>query len=175
MTKDEMLAIKDGLDHADTKEPFLYTEDNDIKVVGDANNTKVTSHDYSLVFETEDGERVESTFQNIYVTPRKRTGVVRLLTKMIPYFRAADSKGNVRTLSNQEFAETMAGMGDEVYAVIYELAGTLLDLPNEMVECIDPISALKFAAHVIYNNPAAVQEAEMSFDWSSVSSPTERN
>lgn len=160
----DLTEIKNGLDNAGGDEPFLFTEDSEIKVIGDANNTEVRRHNYTLVFESEDGERIESTFKNVYISPRKRSGIVRLLTKMLPYFRAADSEGNVRELTNEEFAQTMAGMGEEVYDLIYELAERMLGLTHEMAESIDPISALSFAAHLIYNNPAAVREAEMSFD-----------
>lgn len=161
---EDIMKIKNGLDNAETDEPFLYQEDDEVKVVGNANNTKLRKHTYKLTFETESGDRTTKVYKDVFVTPRKRLNVVRLLVRMLPYFRKPRPDGSVSDYSDIEIAELFLGMEDAVYDMIYGLAVEVLGVPEELKDYIDPVSALVFALQLINDNPAVVREAEMSFE-----------
>lgn len=167
---DDILKMKEGLDNPQTDEPILYTDGDNMKVVGNPNNTEVKKDEYTLIFETEDGKRVTKKYENIHITPRKRIGVNRLLVRIMPYFRNAMENGDVTLKNDNEMAFTLVGMGDDVYDTLYDLAGTVLGVPEELKEYIDPVSLVAFGVKLIMNNPAVVKEADQSFGVSSATS-----
>lgn len=165
MTYEDVLKIKAGLDKAEqSDEPFVLAEQGEkLKVFGNPNKTKVNKFTYYLTFETEDGDRVTKKYENVYVTPRKRLNVVRLMTKMLPYFRKPMPDGSIEDYSDYETASLFLSMEDAVYDAMYDLAVELLDVPEELKEYIEPMSALAFGVKVILDHPAVVREADMSF------------
>ena len=167
---DDILKLKKGLDEPMTDEPILYTDGDAMKVVGDPNRTEVKKNNYQLIFETEDGQRITKKYENIHITPRKRIGVNRLIVKLIPYFTSALEDGSVTRKSDDEVALTLVGVEDEVYDILYDLAGTILDVPEELKDYIDPVSLLAFGVKLIMDNPAVVKESDLSFGVSSVTS-----
>lgn len=162
MTFEEVLKLKKGFDEAETEEPFLYADKDDLKVVGDPNKTELKKYTYKLTFETDEG-KVEKVYENIHVAPRKRIKVTRLFTKMLPYFRKAKEDGTVSENTNEEVAMLFLGMDDEIYDICYDLAEEVLGVPAELKDFIDPISAIAFGTKLIMDNPAVAKEAEMSF------------
>lgn len=163
MEYNDVLELKKGLDEQDTSEPFLYLDNGDMKVVGDANNTKVRTHDYSLTFESTDGKQVTKEYKKIFIPPRKRLKVQRLLVKMLPYFRSIDAEGNVSKLTDEEALSAVVSMDDEVYDIMYDLAEEVLEVPHELKDFITPASVIAFGIKLVLDNPATAREADQSF------------
>lgn len=167
---DDILKLKKGLDEPMTDEPILYTDGDAMKVVGDPNRTEVKKNNYQLIFETEDGQRITKKYENIHITPRKRIGVNRLMVKLMPYFRDALEDGRVVQKTAEEVAITLVSVEDDVYDILYDLAGTILDVPEELKDYIDPVSLVAFGVKLVMDNPAVVKESDQSFGVSSATS-----
>lgn len=163
LSKDYLEQLKAEFDNTDTTEPVLYTEGDRVVAVGDANNTTVKKHDYTLVFETKAGEKVTKEYKNIHILPRKRMKCTNLLVRMLPYLYKPQDDGSIGEYTNLELAQMYLGMGDEIYDSMYELAQTVLDIPDELIDWVDPISVIVFSLKLIHDNPAVRKEAELSF------------
>lgn len=165
MTYEDILKIKHGLDEAQkTDEPFVMAEQGEkLRVFGNVNKTKVNKFDYKLTFETDDGETVTKVYKDVFITPRKRLNVVRLMVQMLPYFEKPNADGSVGEYTDIETAELFLSMEDAVYDAMYDLAVEVLDVPKELRDYILPVSALAFGVKLIMDHPAVIREAEMSF------------
>lgn len=163
MEGSKILELKKGLDEQDTTEPFLFLDNGNAKVVGDANNTKLKKHDYVLTFESTDGNQVTKEYKGVFIPPRKRLKVQRLMVKMLPYFRSIDEEGNVHKLSDEEALTAIVSMDDEIYDIMYDLAEEVLEVPHGLKDYITPASAIAFGIKLILDNPATAREADQSF------------
>ena len=126
--------IKEGLEAAQSDTtPFLIPDD-ELTVVGDANKTELNIHDFEITFRVpqkqEDGTVKQVTrtkeYKDVYITPRVDTAVVKMLTKLMPYFKKPTGNGTVTDYTPEESLEIMKRFDEEVVDVLYETVGTFL-------------------------------------------------
>ena len=73
----EILEIANKLNRIiDDDTPFLMRKNNEIFVIGNATNTSVKKHDYTLEFEDESSEITQKKFCNKSVTPRRNFTII---------------------------------------------------------------------------------------------------
>lgn len=155
MTKEEYDKIKTAIDGAqDSVVPFPVMDD-ELIIAGDANETQIKKSEFTMHFRVpidENGERKlvmkEVTYKDLYITPRQDIKVVQLITELLPYFKKANPDGTVSEYSDEELWKILTEMDQEVFDLMYELAGMFLGvdkslrdfmLPGDVMSCIHMI------------------------------------
>lgn len=161
MNIEEYKAVDEAIDKAEEDTtPFLVVNGDELNVVGDANKTKVNTHDYKILFRVvKDGkyEWSEQEFKNVYITPRNDIRVSRMLTQMMPYFRKEDG-----TKFTQEEAKQILE-NDSLLDIIYDTVAAVLGIPEKLADYMEPASVLRACVQIMKDMPNAVNEANTSF------------
>lgn len=170
-TKINYEEIKEGLEAAQSDTtPFLIPDD-ELTVVGDANKTELNIHDFEITFRVpqkqDDGTVKQVTrtkeYKDVYITPRVDTAVVKMLTKLMPYFKKPLGNGTVTDYTPEESLEIMKRFDEEVIDVLYETVGTLLRVDPSLRDYMTQGSVMVAAAKIIRQFPEVVNEADTFF------------
>lgn len=171
MTKQDFELIEGGIKEAEKDDtPFLVASDDTLAVVGDANKTQLNKHDFEIVFRTPPEEpggsynNVKKKFENVYITPRKETRVLRLITSMMPYFKGVTPEGEVRDLEADEKIMILQSVADEAFDHMYDLVAFVLGIDEELKEYMTPVSVMKAALQIIEGYPEVINEADTFFE-----------
>lgn len=172
MTQNEVLEFKKALDSAEESVvPFAVAKDNELNIVGDANETKVNPFDYKITFripDTSDGtvkySEKTAEFKNVYVTPRNEMRVVKTIAQLLPYFRKIKEDGTVGEFTNDELLEVVATMEDEVIDSMYTLVSTVLGIDPKLRDYMIAKDVIAATTQIIMTNPSAVNEADTFFE-----------
>lgn len=170
MTRAEFELIESGLQEAEKDDtPFLVPAEDELVVVGDANKTEINSHDFEIAFRlppTDGGSYrvVKKKFENVYITPRQDTKILKSITTMMPYFKSVKPDGKVEDLSKEEKLAVFDAIGDEVYDAMYDLVAFVLKIDPELKDYMMPTSVLKATAQIIQSFPEAINEADAFFE-----------
>lgn len=180
MTQEELLKIKGGLDEAEeSTTPFAIVDDSTLTVVGDANDTAVVMSDYEINFripkKDADGKIQYSIqtieYKDVFITPRMDTKVIKLITKLIPYFRKPKEDGTVGEYTQDELAEIIENMEDEIFDIMYDLVACVLNVDASLVDFMMPDSVLEAVAKIIRTYPSSVNAGDTFFGSSSAKQP----
>ena len=169
MTEEQYKMILSAIDKAsESVRPFIIASNDEMTVVGDANDTKPKPYDYKIVFRrpvfdkdgniTSEAEE-EKEYKNIYITPRKQTKVEKMLVMIMPYFKKED--GSEYTM--MELADIFASMDETLYDYMYDLVSAILEIPEEDKEYMTPGSVIATVIRFMFGNPEAVNEANAFF------------
>lgn len=170
MTREDYDNIEQALQDAEKSDtPFLIASDDELKVVGDANKTELNLHDFEIAFRLppEDGgtyRTVKKAFKNVYITPRQDTKILKAITTMMPYFKAARVNGEVERLTDDEKVSIIASLADEAYDIMYDLVAFVLGIDDELKNYMMPGSVMESVVKIIRSFPEAINEADVFFE-----------
>lgn len=177
MQQEELLRvydeIKEGIDKApESPVPFPVVKDEKLSVVGDANETQINKHDFTIQFRLPegivDGEKVdggvlkEIEYKDVFITPRQSGKVVSALCRMLPFFRKIVDKG-VSEYSKEDVIQMLAEFGDDFVDDMYDLVGKTLNIDNALIDYMLPSSAVQATVKIVTEYPEIVNEAEAFF------------
>ena len=170
MTLEQYQAIMTAIDHAqNSTRPFIISNQDELAVAGDANDTKINPYDYEITFRKpvfdDDGNITGETtevkeYKNIYITPRKQTKIQKLLVMIMPYFQKEDGEPYTKL----EMLEIFSGLDETLYDYMYDLVAYLLNIPEEEKECMTLASVIGASIRFMFGTPEAVNEANAFFD-----------
>ena len=180
---DLKLAIKEA-EKDDT--PYIGIKDDELHILGDPNKTEVKAADYVVHFAfpnteewrnratamgdeigktTEDGRYflAKRTFKNVYLSPRRMGAVVATLAQIESFLYKITDNGEIKELSYEEMVSLSTVMNGELSDATYDLVATVLRIPYDEMEWMLPLNVIGNAVKIAYNNPSAVNEADLFF------------
>ena len=180
---DLKLAIKEA-EKDDT--PYIGIKDDELHILGDPNKTEVKAADYVVHFafpNTEEwrarieanGDKIDKVtedkryvlvnrnYKNIYLSPRRMGAVVSTLAQIESFLYKITENGEVKELNTDEMMSVMTIMNGELSDATYELVATVLRIPYDEMEWMLPLNTVENAVKIAYNNPSAVNEADLFF------------
>ena len=171
-TKINYEEIKEGLEAAQSDTTPFLIPDEELTVVGDANKTALNIHDFEIKFRMpqieKDGTVKQITrtkeYKNVYITPRLDTAVVKMMTKLMPYFRKPLEDGSVTDVTTEEATKIIEAFDDEIISVLYETVGVFLRIDPALRDYMTQDSVMTAAAKIIRQFPEVVNEADTFFD-----------
>lgn len=170
--------MEESIDNApESPTPFPVVKNEKLSVIGDANETQVNKHDFTIVFRlpegVADGEKVpggvlkEVEYKDVFVAPRQSGKVVASLCRMLPFFRkiidTADGSKEGVSFTQDEVVEMLAEFGDDFVDDMYDLVGKFLKIDDALVDYMLPESAMKATLQILNEYPEIINEAEAFF------------
>ena len=173
MTEEQYMGIKAALDKAEeTVIPFPVVNDDELAVIGDANQTELRKFEYEITFEKpgyKDGELTGDVdiqtkkYENIFVKPRMNGRIVKLLSSMLPYFYKLDEDGNQVEYTKLEMIQIFGQLDDSILDRMYELVAVILNIPATDIDYMTTSSVLSTVTKFIEDNPNTAREAQLFF------------
>ena len=188
ITLDQLDELKSAIKEAEKDDtPYIGIKDEELHVLGNPNKTEITPADYVVHFafpnteefrakaqisgceigkETADGTYflASRTYKNVYLTPRRMSAVVSALAQIESFLYKITDKGEIKDLSYEEAQAIIQVMNGELLDATYEVVATVLRIPYEEMDFMLPMNTMENAVKIAYNNPAAVNEADLFFD-----------
>ncbi|MEE0897592.1 MAG: hypothetical protein U0L88_08195 [Acutalibacteraceae bacterium] len=187
ITVDQLGELKGAIEKArEDDTPYIGIKDDELHILGDPNKTEVKSADYVVHFAfpnteewrarakamgdligktTDDGRYflAERIYKNVYLSPRRMGAVVTTLAQVESFLYKISENGEVKELTYEEMLSLATVMNGELSDATYELVATVLRIPYEEMEWMLPLNTIENAIKIAYNNPSAVNEADLFF------------
>lgn len=162
MTQEDILKIKDEMDKAqESTTPFAVVAEDNMAVVGDANDTKTVLTDYTITFRLPDGKggsvEKDVDYKNVFVTPRQETRLARLYAELLPFFKKFEDGGEVTDYDESELIYLAQNLTEEIMDLMYDLVGHVLDVDPELVDFMTIQSVVPAVAKIIRQYPQQLQ------------------
>ena len=188
ITLDQLGELKSAIKEAEKDDtPYIGIKDDELHVLGDPNKTEIKPADYVVHFAfpntnewksraqavgdeigktTEDGRYflAKRTYKNVYLTPRRMSAVVSALAQIESFLYKISENGEVKELSYEEMQSVIQVMNGELLDATYDVVATVLRIPYDEMEWMLPMNTMENAVRIAYNNPSAVNEADLFFD-----------
>lgn len=189
MIKAEQLeGLKTAIEDARNDDtPYIGIKDDELHILGDPNKTEIQAADYVVRFafpNTEEwraraesnGDRIgkttedkryflaERTYKNVYLSPRRMSGVVAALAVVESFLYKVMENGEIKDLTRDEMLAVMQTMNGELGDATYEIVATVLRIPYDEMEWMLPMNVVENAVKIATNNPSAVNEADLFFE-----------
>lgn len=165
------MKLLNGIDKAEeSTTPFQITSDDEIVVAGDANETQLNKHDFTVTFKTpsKDGYVMNNVeYKDVYITPRQEPKIIRSMMDILPYYRKMQEDGTVGRYTKDEILKLVAELGDEIYDHMYDLVGTVLKIEPALRDYMSLDSVMYNTGVIFASYPEMVNEAETFFQKSS--------
>lgn len=169
--------MKKGLDKAPESEtPFPVLKDEKMYVVGDANETKINKHDFTIEFRLPEGTvegKVENgsvikevEYKDVFVTPRQIAKVVSAVCKLLPFFRKiAEDNGDLSAtdFTMEEYTLLLADYGSVFVDDMYILVASVLGIDERLIDYMTVPSVMKATSQIFTEYPEVLNEAENFF------------
>lgn len=177
MLQEELLKsyeeMNDAMEKApESTTPFPVMKNDKMYVVGDANETKINNHDFSITFRlpkgTVDGEEVNGgvlktvEYKDVFVTPRQSGKVISAYCRMLPFFRKY-REGDLESYSHEDVVEMLSEYGNEFVDALYDLVASVLQIDEALVDYMLPSSAISATAQILHEYPEIINEGESFF------------
>lgn len=187
ITLDQMDDLKKAIKEAENDNtPYIGIKDDELHVLGDPNKTEIKAADYVVHFAfpntdkwraraeangdeigktTDDGRYFLATreYKNVYLSPRRIGAVVSTLAQIESFLYRILDNGEIRELTYEEMQGLLTVMNGELSDATYDLVATVLRVPFEEMEWMLPMNTIENAVKIAYNNPSAVNEADLFF------------
>ena len=184
---DQLGELKDAVEKArEDDTPYIGIKDDELHILGDPNKTEVKSADYVVHFAfpntaewraratangdeigrtTDDGSYflATRTYKGVYLSPRRMGAVVTTLAQIESFLYKITDNGDIKELSYEEMVSLATVMNGELSDATYELVATVLRIPYEEMEWMLPLNTIENAVKIAFNNPSAVNEADLFF------------
>ena len=185
---DQLDELKGAIEKArEDDTPYIGIKDDELHVLGNPNKTEIKPADYVVHFAfpntqeyrakaqnsgceigqtTDDGSYflAKRTYKNVYLTPRRMSAVVSALAQIESFLYKITDKGEIKELSYEEAQAIIQVMNGELLDATYEVVATVLRIPYEEMDFMLPMNTMENAVKIAYNNPAALNEADLFFD-----------
>lgn len=186
---DQLDELKGAIEKArEDDTPYIGIKDDELHVLGNPNKTEIKPADYVVRFafpNTEefrakaqaDGDEIGKTtedgryflakriYKNVYLTPRRMGAAVSTLAQIESFLYKITENGEIKELSNDETQALLTVMNGELSDATYELVATVLRIPYDEMEWMLPLNTIENAVRIAVNNPSAVNEADLFFDF----------
>ena len=151
--------------------PFAVVDNNEMSVVGDANETQKNIHDFEITFRVPEKNGDKFTYKthkveykDIFITPRMDAKVVKAVTTIMPYFKKVKMDGSVGELTTEERRMIFESLDDEFYDAMYDVVATVLRIDKDLKDLMEPGCVLKALAQIIEMFPETINEADTFFE-----------
>ena len=186
---DQLQELKGAVEKArEDDTPYIGIKDEEIHVLGDPNKTEIKPADYVVHFAfpnteewraratsmgdeigktTEDGRYflAKRSYKNVYLAPRRMGAVVTTLAQIEAFIYKIMDNGEIKEMSYDEMVSMMSVMNGELSDAMYEVVATVLRIPYEEMDFMLPLNTMENAVKIAKNNPSAVNEADLFFDY----------
>ena len=186
---DQLGELKGAIEKArEDDTPYIGIKDDELHVLGNPNKTEIKPADYVVLFAfpntkewraraeavgdkigkiSEDGRYflAERTYKDVYLTPRRMGATVSTLAQIEQFLFKTTDNGEIKELTYDEMMSLMTVMNGELSDATYELVATVLRVPFDEMEWMLPLNTIQNAVKIAYNNPSAVNEADLFFDY----------
>lgn len=168
-TEDKIIQLKEARDKAmEDTTPFPVMKDGDLAVVGDANKTEINKHNFVVTFVVPDENGVyqkrDVEYKDVYLKPRQAVTVQRLMTALQPLFYKIEENGDLTDLSDEEMLEVARLYEGNVIDQIYHLVGVVLGINEELLDFMDPVSALESYHKIMLMFPDMMKASDSFFE-----------
>lgn len=158
MTQEEMLKIKSEMDKAqESTTPFALVNEDNLAVVGDANDTKTVLSDYTITFRLPDGKggsvEKDVEYKSVFITPRQETRLARLYAELLPFFKKFEDSGEVTDYDESELVYIAQTLTEEMLDLMYDLVGYVLGVDPELMDYMTIQSVVPAVAQIIRQYP----------------------
>lgn len=184
---DQLGELKGAIEKArEDDTPYIGIKDEELHILGDPNKTEVKAADYVVHFAfpnteewktkakihgdeigkiTDDGRYFLATrnFKNVYLTPRRMGAAVSALAQIESFIYKIMENGEIKELNYDETLSLMTVMNGELSDATYDLVATVLRIPYDEMEWMLPLNTVENAVKIAFNNPSAVNEADLFF------------
>lgn len=172
MTQEEYLSIRDKMESAqESTRPFAIPTEDEVVVVGDANDTKVNKSNFKIDFrlpEEKDGRITYSNttieYKNVFITPRQDSKIVSLIVDMLPFYYKVQEDGGVEHYDSKEIVQLLSDIPDEIYDKMYAVVGSVLGIDKRLTDFMTPTSVMDAFAQICETFPEVINEADAFFD-----------
>ena len=89
--------------------------------------------------------------------------VVATLAQIESFLYKITDNGEIKELSYEEMVSLSTVMNGELSDATYDLVATVLRIPYDEMEWMLPLNTIENAVKIAYNNPSAVNEADLFF------------
>lgn len=182
MREDQYNELLSGIDEAEKSTiPFPVIGDDEIVVVGDANQTDIKSYDFEIEFQIpEKNEKtgeltfksLKKEYKDVFITPRRNSAIVKTIVDLVPYFKKADKDGTLHSYTEEEVVEIIMNFDNEIYDRMYSLVAAVLGIDDRLKFFMTEDSVWMATAKIINQYKAAVNEATTFFPRSSAGKTT---
>lgn len=160
-------SINEALEQAEESSiPFVMADD-EISVVGDANETETSKYDFTVDFripkEGGGSEKKTKEFSNVFITPRKELKVEKCLIPILSYFRKTDGP-DVDKLTPEEQAKLAKQLDEEFLDYAYDLVAVVLGIDEELKDYMEIASVFTNVAKIMRAFPSMVNAADTFFE-----------
>ena len=166
MTENEYREIDEAIDKAqESVVPFPVQTEDELSVVGDANQTELNKHDFKIEFRIpQQGKYTSYTreFKGVYITPRQNVSIVKAFTTLMPFFRKP-SDGGVVEYTEAEKREIATKFDQSVYDAMYDLVAVVLGIDMDLKDYMTPQSVMDATVKILLQYPEMVNEADTFF------------
>ena len=179
MTKEEFEEIKRTLDDAENDTtPYAVVANDEVGIVGDANNTEAKKGEYTIRFgfpnteewrkqidpneifkETENYIGVKRTFKSVFVSPRRHSTVLTAFTELYAFFNYITEDGEVRDLTEDEIPMALKIL-DENADAVYNAVATIIGISPEVSEWMLQTDVTYTLLKIINDFPEIINEAD---------------
>lgn len=169
MTENEYREIDEAIDKAqDSVVPFPVQTEDELSVVGDANQTEINKHDFTIRFILlKDGKYVKVTqeYKNVFVNPRHAPSVNKAMTNLMPYFRKIKGDGAVINYTDAEKVQIAREMeqNQELYDIMRDLVATVLDIEPRFKDGMVSEDVMQSTLKILQQWPDMVNASETFF------------
>lgn len=184
----QLLEVYDAYDrNKDSDKPFYTVQDEQIAVIGDANDTEVVTSDYTVGFLfdkdeldeiPEDAEivgnfvRVEQTYEKVRLNPKKFPKVLDDTLAIQPFLVAVeeltdemsdDANDDEKELYGMKLNKIYSELRDETIDACYGVVKNLLGIDDELADHMQPYSVLVNIMKIISLHPELFNSANVLF------------
>jgi hypothetical protein len=92
------------------------------------------------------------------------SAVVSALAQIESFLYKISENGEIKELSYEEMQSVIQVMNGELLDATYDVVATVLRIPYDEMEWMLPMNTMENAVRIAYNNPSAVNEADLFFD-----------
>lgn len=170
MTKEEYDKIKKAIEGAEESVVPFPVMDDELAVVGDANETQLNMHDFTMRFKVpieEDGvrKRVLKTveYKDVYLTPRQEPKVATAIADIFPYFKKIKGDGSLSEFTEDEVYQLIDSFEQEIFDKMYALVGNFLRIDKELWDFMYAPDVFEAVLKIFNEYHEAVNEADTFF------------
>lgn len=177
ITLEQYNEIADAFDKAEESTiPFPVVDGDELAVVGDANKTEITKHDFKIRFtvpvEQENGSvkysGVDKEYHDVFIKPRQRVQAVRHIVGLRPFYDKIKEDGGVERFTAEEINGILDHMSQEIIDHMYDLTALVLGVDEGLKDYMEPMSVIAATTSIIRAYTDMVNEADVFFDKSPV-------
>ena len=171
MTKEEYDKLNSAIKAAEESVVPFPVVDDELAVVGDANETQLNKHDFKMRFKVpveENGERKivkkEVEYKDVYLTPRQEPKVATAIADIFPYFKKIRGDGTLSDFTEEEVYLLIDSFEQEIFDKMYALVGNFLKIDKDLWDFMYAPDVFEATLKIFMEYKEAINEADTFFE-----------